>query len=160
MDIGLPGISGIECTARIKLLFPQIQIIICTVFEDDERLFNALSAGASGYILKGSAPAVLLDSIKDIYNGGSPMTSHIARKVVASLHHPVSNLNSVAVTYDLSSREVEILSLLVEGHRNKEIAERLFISLNTVKSHVYRIYEKLHVKSRIEAMNRITNTKL
>ena len=155
MDIGLPGMSGIECTLQIKTRFPSIQIMICTVFEDDERLFSALSAGASGYILKRTAPAVLLESIKDIYQGGSPMTSQIARKVVSSMQHTISKIDQAEITFNLSTREIEILELLIDGHRNKEISERLFISLHTVKSHIYHIYEKLHVKSRVEAMKKI-----
>ncbi len=156
MDIGLPGISGIECTRIIKNRFPSVQIMICTVFEDDERLFGALSAGASGYILKSTSPNKLLESIKEIFNGGSPMTSQIARKVVETLQIPVKANNIASEEYNLSSREKEILKLLAEGYRNKEIAEKLFITHYTVKSHIYNIYEKLHVKSRIEAINKIS----
>ena len=156
MDIGLPGISGIECTRIIKNRYPSVQIMICTVFEDDERLFNALSAGASGYILKRTSPNKLLESIRDIYNGGSPMTSQIARKVVATLQSPTKSNNFPGEDFNLSSREKEILKLLAEGFRNKEIAEKLFITHYTVKSHIYNIYEKLHVKSRIEAINKIS----
>ena len=157
MDIGLPGMSGIECCRQIKILFPTIQIMICTVFEDDERLFSALSAGASGYILKRTSPGVLLDSIKEIYNGGSPMTSQIARKVVATLQNPVKKNNNSEASIHLSGREMEILQFLADGFRNKEIAMKLNLSIHTVKSHIYHIYEKLHVKSRVEAINKITN---
>ncbi len=157
MDIGLPGMSGIECTRQIKMRFPAIQIMICTVFEDDERLFSALSAGASGYILKRTAPAVLLQSLKDICNGGSPMTSQIARKVVSSMQHTHTKMEKAEIDFHLSLREIEILELLIDGYRNKEISERLFISLHTVKSHIYRIYEKLHVKSRVEVMKKLSN---
>lgn len=157
MDIGLPGMSGIECTLMVKKLYPSIQIMICTVYEDDERLFNALAAGASGYILKRSAPSLLIESIKDIYHGGSPMSSKIARKVVETLKitHPVKiNTEEQNKNYNLSKREMEILDLLSDGYRNKEISEKLFISSHTVKSHIYHIYEKLHVQSRTAALNK------
>ena len=157
MDIGLPGMSGIECCRQIKIHYPSIQIMICTVFEDDERLFSALSAGASGYILKRTSPSVLLDSIKEIYNGGSPMTSQIARKVVATLQNPPKKNNHSEASIHLSGREMEILQFLADGFRNKEIAMKLNLSIHTVKSHIYHIYEKLHVKSRVEAINKITN---
>ena len=157
MDIGLPGMSGIECTSLIKARFPEVQIIICTVFEDDERLFKALEAGATGYILKRTAPVVLLEAIRDIHQGGSPMTSMIARKVMEALQNKLKKTDNIETTFNLSTRELEILTLLTDGYRNKEIAEQLFISLHTVKSHIYRIYEKLHVKSRVEAMKKISN---
>jgi DNA-binding NarL/FixJ family response regulator len=155
MDIGLPGMSGIECTKLIKSLYPSIQILICSVFEEDERLFSALSAGASGYILKRAAPSELLEAIKDINSGGSPMSSSIARKVIVELQ---SNLEKKAThlesTFNLTLREKEILDLLIAGYRNKEISNKLFISLHTVKSHIFHIYEKLHVKSRVAAINK------
>ncbi len=157
MDIGLPGMSGIECCRQIKIHYPAVQIMICTVFEDDERLFSALSAGASGYILKRTSPDVLLNSIKEIYNGGSPMTSQIARKVVATLQNPVKKIYNSEASIHLSGREMEILQLLADGFRNKEIAMKLNLSPHTIKSHIYHIYEKLHVKSRVEAINKITN---
>jgi DNA-binding NarL/FixJ family response regulator len=157
MDIGLPGMSGIECTKYIKDRFPSVQIMICTVFEDDDRLFSALSAGASGYVLKRTTPNILLESIKDIHYGGSPMTSQIARKVVSFLQSPQKK-NNQSVDFNLSTRETEILNLLTDGYRNKEIAEKLFISLHTVKSHIYHIYEKLHVKSRVEAINKVSKS--
>jgi len=156
MDIGLPGMSGIECTKIIKDRFPQVQIMICTVFEDDERLFNALAAGASGYVLKRTTPNILLESIKDINSGGSPMTSQIARKVVSTLHSPVKKNIKPDDDFNLTTRELEILNLLTEGYRNKEIADKLSISLHTVKTHIYHIYEKLHVKSRIGAINKLS----
>ena len=153
MDIGLPGMSGIECTRQIKSLYPAIQIMIFTIYEDDERLFKALAAGASGYVLKSSAPAILVESVKDIFKGGSPMSSQIARKVVASLQDRPNHIQSND-HFNLSEREKEILDLLSDGYRNKEIAEKLYISIHTVKSHIYHIYEKLHVQSRIEALNK------
>lgn len=158
MDIGLPGMSGIDCTREIKTRFPAIQIMICSVYEDDERLFSSLAAGASGYILKRTSPGILLDAIKDLHTGGSPMSSQIARKLVSSLHVLKGPGQSVDL-FNLSKREKEILDLLSDGYRNKEIAEKLFISVHTVKSHIYHIYDKLHVQSRVEALNKIASGK-
>lgn len=158
MDIGLPGMTGIECTREIKNRYPSIQILICSVYEDDERLFSSLSAGANGYILKRTSPAILLESIKDIHNGGAPMSSQVARKVVASLHTPESPKPEDDL-YKLSKREKEVLKLLADGFRNKEIAEKLFLSTHTVKSHIFHIYEKLHVQSRVEALNKVASGK-
>jgi DNA-binding NarL/FixJ family response regulator len=160
MDIGLPGMSGIECTRIIKSAFPKILIMICTIFEDDERLFQVLSAGANGFILKRSSPAVLLDSLRDLYNGGSPMSSLIARKVVSFMntHSPVEQIvKNNLEEFNLSKREKELLNLLSAGYRNKEIADKLCISTHTVRTHIYHIYEKLHVQSRVEALNKIAN---
>jgi DNA-binding NarL/FixJ family response regulator len=155
MDIGLPGISGIECTVLIKKLYPSIQILMCTIYEDDQRLFNALASGANGYILKRTAPGILLQCIKDVYKGGAPMSSQIARRVVESFQPSVLT-EKAEDEYNLSKREKEILDLLADGYRNKEISKRLFISEHTVKSHIYHIYDKLHVKSRIEAITKIS----
>jgi len=156
MDIGLPGMSGIDCAREVKTRFPSIQIMMCTVYDDDDRLFSALSAGASGYILKRTSPGILLDSIRDIHQGGSPMSSQIARRVVASLQGGSKTSNPPENNFNLSKREMEILNLLSDGYRNKEIAEKLFISSHTVRSHIYHIYEKLHVQSRVEALNKIS----
>jgi len=158
MDIGLPGMSGIECTRLIKDKFPAIQIMICSVYEDDERLFAALVAGANGYILKRTSPEILLQSIKEIYQGGSPMSSHIARKVVVAFQSQKPILAGDN-NFNLSKREIEILNLLSEGFRNKEIAKQLYISVHTVRSHIYNIYEKLHVQSRVEALNKFSSGK-
>ncbi|MFM2136629.1 MAG: hypothetical protein RL021_2029 [Bacteroidota bacterium] len=157
LDIGLPGMSGIDCCKEIKALSPKTQIIICTVYEDDERLFSALKAGASGYILKRSSPGMLMDAIKELHNGGAPMSPQIGRKVIESFQHlrPAADVKPEA-DYDLSKREKEILELLAAGFRNKEIADKLFISSHTVRSHIYHIYEKLHVKSRVEALNKLS----
>jgi DNA-binding NarL/FixJ family response regulator len=157
LDIGLPGMSGIDCCREIKAKLPKSQIIICTVYEDDERLFSALKAGASGYILKRTSPGLLMDAIKELHNGGAPMSPQIGRKVIESFQGnlPVPEARA-EVEYDLSKREKEILELLAAGYRNKEIADRLFISSHTVRSHIYHIYEKLHVKSRVEALNKLS----
>lgn len=153
MDIGLPGMTGIKCAKLIKKRYPSIQIMIFTIYEDDDRLFTALSAGASGYILKDTAPDKLIEAIIDLHAGGSPMSSQIARRVVLSLQHTV-NARLNANNSELSLREKEILDLLAEGFRNKDISKKLFVSDHTVKSHIYHINEKLHVKSRIEALNK------
>ncbi|HMT27939.1 MAG TPA: response regulator transcription factor [Bacteroidia bacterium] len=151
MDINLPGMSGIECTKIIKAAHPDILVMMCTVYEDDEKIFKALSVGASGYILKKSSSDELLDAINQLMNGGAPMSSQIARKVVNYFHSTTATMND---SEGITEREVEILTLLANGFRNKEIADKLFISLHTVKSHIYNIYQKLHVQSRIEAVNK------
>lgn len=150
MDINLPGMSGIECTRIIRDKYKSIQVIMCTVYEDDEKIFKALQAGANGYILKKSSPAPLITAIKDVLNGLSPMSGEIARKVVESFRNKLTE----AVNH-LSNRESEILDLLALGHSNKEIAEKLFISVHTVRNHLFNIYEKLHVHSRTEALSKI-----
>lgn len=160
MDIGLPGMNGIECTKIVKAEYPEILIMICTVYEDDERLFSALSAGASGFILKRSSPGVLLDSLRDLFNGGSPMSSLIARKIVSFMNSisPSEQIEKNNIDqFNLSKREIELLALLSAGYRNKDIADKLCISTHTVRTHIYHIYEKLHVKSRVEALNKIAN---
>jgi DNA-binding NarL/FixJ family response regulator len=131
--------------------------MICTVYEDDDRLFKALTAGASGYILKRSSPGILLDAIREVHNGGAPMSPQIGRRVIEALRGNKSASGTpIENKYNLSKREMEILELLSAGHRNKEIAEKLFISTHTVRSHIYNIYEKLHVQSRVEAINKIS----
>ncbi|HKR05726.1 MAG TPA: response regulator transcription factor [Bacteroidia bacterium] len=149
MDINLPGISGIDCTRAIREKYPGVQVMMCTVYEDDEKIFEALKAGANGYLLKRAAINEIFESIHSIYTGGSPMSPVIARKVVASLQ-----TKKTAAPNKLSTRENEILDLIAEGCRIKEIAERLFISVNTVRTHIRHIYEKLQVQSRIEALNK------
>jgi DNA-binding NarL/FixJ family response regulator len=149
MDIHLPSMSGIECTSRLKQLMPQARVLILTVYEDNEQIFKALQAGASGYLLKRTTPAELLVAITDVHRGGAPMTSEIARKVVESFRRVVPRHPSAE---PLSQREEEILNYLARGYANKEIAERLSISFDTVRSHLKNIYEKLHVHSRTEAV--------
>jgi DNA-binding NarL/FixJ family response regulator len=152
MDVNLPGISGIEATKILKEKIPKIQILMFTIYENNEHVFDALEAGASGYILKQTKPAILLEAIQEIYNGGAPMSSQIAKMVVNSFQKK----RIIEGEAELSERENEILRLLTAGYRNKEVAEKLSISLSTVKSHVYNIYQKLHVTSRVEAVNKIT----
>ncbi len=158
MDINLGGISGIECVRRLKPDNQQVSFMMCTVYEEDEKIFEALSAGASGYILKKTSPAKLLDAIRELHEGGAPMSSLIARKVVAAFQNHAFEAvkSSPAGTHlsTLSNREMEILEQLSKGLLYKEIAAQLYISQETVRKHVYHIYEKLHVNNRIEAVNR------
>lgn len=151
-DINLPGISGIEAIARLKLTHPGMQCMALTSYDDAENAFNALKAGATGYILKNTAPEKLVDAIKDIYNGGSPMSSQIARLVVMNF---AASKTAELYSDDLSRRENEILQLLSKGFRYKEIATQLFISIETVRTHIRNIYEKLQVKTRTEALSKI-----
>jgi DNA-binding NarL/FixJ family response regulator len=152
MDIKLPGMSGIECTQLLTEKYPELRIMMCTVFKDDEKIFRAIAAGASGYILKHKEPQVLLEAIKDLAAGGSPITASIAQKVLAAFKKmmPKQNLAESA----LSDREQDVLVLLASKHRYKDVAEKLNITLATVKSHVYSIYQKLHVKSKSEALKK------
>ena len=154
MDIGLPGMSGVDCIRKLKAKKPELQIIMLTVYEDDDHIFKALVAGASGYLIKKTPPAKLLEAIQDVYNGGSPMSSQIARKVISAFQTINKSSDETEV---LSSREKEILSYLAKGFRYKEIAEKLFISIETVRTHLRNIYEKLHVHSRTEAVLKFFN---
>jgi DNA-binding NarL/FixJ family response regulator len=149
MDINLPGMNGVECVRRLKQLLPQIQVVMLTVYEDTDSIFNALAAGASGYLLKRTKSAELLEAIRDVVKGGSPMTAHIARKVVLSFQRSPA---SAAPTADLSPREKEVLDCLAQGFLYKEIAEKLGISYETVHTYIRRIYEKLQVRTRTEAV--------
>jgi DNA-binding NarL/FixJ family response regulator len=149
MDVNLPGMSGIECTELIKKTYPEILIMMFTVYENNENIFKALEAGANGYILKQSTPAELLEALRQLNSGGAPMSSSIARKVVSSFSKKsYQNENQ----YNLSEREKEILNLLAGGFRYKDIADKLFISISTVRSHIFNMYEKLHVHNRTEAL--------
>jgi DNA-binding NarL/FixJ family response regulator len=154
MDINLPGMNGIECVRRLKPLLPDTQFVMLTVYEDAEHIFNALAAGASGYLLKRMPRAELLAALKDVHAGGSPMTSNIARKVVQSFQQAGAQLSE---TEDLSPREREVLELLARGYLYKEIAEALQISVPTVNTYIRRIYEKLHVRSRSQAVAKFTH---
>ena len=154
MDINLPGMSGIECVRRLKLLLPDTQFVTLTVYEDAEHIFNALVAGATGYLLKRMPRAELLAAIKDVQAGGSPMTSNIARKVVQSFQRPGARPSEAE---DLSPREREVLELLARGYLYKEIADSLRISGPTVNTYIRRIYEKLHVRSRSQAVAKFTH---
>jgi DNA-binding NarL/FixJ family response regulator len=155
MDIGLPKKSGIECMKILKHQFPKMQFLMWTTFKDDEKIFDSLKAGASGYILKTATTQQLIQAISELHKGGSPMSSSIARKVIASFHAPQIKQSE----FNLSNRESEILELLAKGYRYKEIATKLFISLETVRSHVHHIYEKLQVSSRTDALNKIYHQK-
>lgn len=148
MDINLPGINGIECVRRLKPLLPETQFVMLTVYEDADHIFDALAAGASGYLLKQTPFNELLAALREVHAGGSPMTSNIARKVVQSFQqfHPVGD------SEELSPREHEVLDLLAHGYLYKEIAESLGISVPTVNTYIRRIYEKLHVRSRAQAV--------
>lgn len=146
MDIHLPNRSGVECTAALKELIPTLQVIILTAYEDTENLFKALRAGACGYLLKRAQPAEILSAIQEVQSGGAPMSSEIARKVLGAFHEAPQP----AAEQDLSRREREILELLLRGLSNKEIAAELCISVPTVKVHIRHIYEKLHVRCRVD----------
>jgi DNA-binding NarL/FixJ family response regulator len=151
MDIRLPGMSGIDCVAKLRQVLPGLQIIMLTVYEDSESIFRALKAGAAGYLVKSSPPAKLLEAIVDVSKGGAPMSSHIARKVVQHFHLAGPTASGEA---DLSPREREVLDLLACGHIYKEIGEKLGISPETVRTYVKNICEKMHVRSRLEAVGK------
>jgi DNA-binding NarL/FixJ family response regulator len=154
-DINLPGMNGIECVRRLKPRLPDTQFLMVTVYEDANHIFNALSAGASGYLLKQMRRSELLDALKDVHAGGSPMSSQIARKVVQSFRR--NETESDGETVELSPREREVLELLARGFLYKEIAEMLKISVQTVNTYIRRIYEKLHVRSRAQAVAKYAN---
>jgi len=149
MDIKLPGMSGIQCVAEIKKTAPAMQIIMVTIYEDSERIFRALKAGANGYLVKSSPPEQLLGSIRDVYSGGAPMSSHIASKVVKHFHLIG---NSPREAENLSPREQEVLELLALGFIYKEIGDKLNIGTETVRTYVKNICHKMHVRSRLEAV--------
>ncbi|MCA6422137.1 MAG: response regulator transcription factor [Flavobacterium sp.] len=150
MDINLPGDSGIECVKKLKALLPKVLFLMCTSYEDDDKIFQSLKAGASGYILKTDGPVKIINALDELFEGGSPMTSSIARKVVASFSKV--NINDANVE-TLTSREKEILDSLARGKMNKEVANELDISMGTVRKHIQHIYEKLQVNTRVEAVN-------
>lgn len=152
MDINLPGISGIECIKQIKPECPDTQFMIFTIYENDENIFTALEAGASGYLLKKSSMPQIADALKELYAGGSPMSALIARKLVQRYHKPVNQNEDIN---QLTNKEKEILTLLSEGLLYKEIADRLSITPGTVKQHIHRMYEKLHVSNETEAINKM-----
>jgi DNA-binding NarL/FixJ family response regulator len=149
-DIGLPGVSGIELIREVKERFPQVQCIVLTVFEDDDYVFGALKAGATGYLLKGARPTKIVDAIDEIVAGGSPMTGSIARKVMESFHQ-----NNKVQSEVLTERENQMLVYLSQGLRYKEIAHQVDISIETVRTHIRNIYQKLQVQSRTEALNKL-----
>lgn len=151
MDIGLPGISGIECVRQLKGQCANTQYLMCTIFEDNENIFEALKAGATGYILKKTSPVKILEAITELYHGGSPMSGPIARKVIEIMQKPKVN-DALAL---LTERETEILQLLSKGLRYKEISDKINISTGTVRTHIHNIYEKLQVQSRTDALNKV-----
>ena len=148
MDIQLPGMSGIECVAKLKKLLPDTQVIMVTVYEDPDRIFSALRNGASGYLLKRSTPEQVLTAIRDVQRGGAPMSGEIARKVILHFRDQSATTEEVEA---LTAREREVLELVANGFINKEIADRLGVSVEGVRWHLKRIYVKLHVRSRTEA---------
>jgi len=157
MDINLgTEESGIDVVRTLKPRIPDTNFMICTVYEEDEKIFEALSAGASGYILKKTPPGRMLEAIRELYEGGAPMSSQIARKVVAASQQQQSQhtINDSEKLHELTAREMEILELLSKGLMYKEIASQTFLSPETVRKHVYHIYEKLHVTNRVAAVNK------
>ena len=152
MDIELPGLSGIECIRELKLRQPKFQIMMLTVFEDHDRIFQSLAAGASVYLLKQTPPDKLLEAITELHRGGAPMSTQIARRVVEVFRQAAPGGDATA---GLSPREKEIVALLAKGYLYKEIASQLGISVETVRTHIHNTYEKLHVRSRTEAVMKI-----
>lgn len=155
MDISLPGMTGIECVSKMKRLLPKTHVLMVTVHSDNDRLFQALQSGASGYLLKRTTPEELIAAIQEVLNGGAPMTGEIARRVIESFNR------SAAPAVDgcnLSDREREVIELLAQGYSDKEIAGKLEIGFTTVRSHVSHIFEKLHVRSRVEAATLFVNS--
>lgn len=150
-DIHLNGKTGIECIESLKPNFPKIEFLMCTSYEDIETVFKALEAGASGYLVKSTKASVILDAIVDVMKGGAPMSSQIARKIVQSFHQIETNKE----LEKLSKREKEILDLLAKGYRYKQIADTLFVSSDTVRTHIYNIYQKLQVNSKTDAINKV-----
>lgn len=150
LDIGLPGLSGIQALEPLRKRWSRTEFLMLTVNEDAAQVFEALCAGATGYLLKSTPPAMLLDAIRDVHAGGAPMAASIARKVVHAFRKPTLAADA------LTAREQDVLDRLIEGKSNRQIAEELFISLNTVATHIKQIYQKLHVRSRTEAVARAT----
>jgi DNA-binding NarL/FixJ family response regulator len=154
MDINLPGMSGIECVARLKEKSPKTQVLMLTTYEEGDLIFESLRAGANGYLLKNMPPSELVNAVEQVHAGGSPMSMHIARKVVShfqQIKKPSSEMENI------TKRELEILALLAKGFLYKEIADQLGISLSTVRAHLHTVYEKLHVQSRTEAVVKYLN---
>ena len=155
MDINLPGMNGVECVRKLKALMPQTQVMMLTVYEDTENIFNALAAGANGYMLKRTPSKELIEAIREVHRGGSPMTTHIARLVVQSFQKPAAAAPTTQAggeLAELSEREQQVLDLLSQGLIYKEIADKLNIGYETVHTYIRRIYEKLQVRTRTEAV--------
>ena len=156
MDIGLPDISGIEGVRTVKNNFPDILVLMFTVFEDEEKIFEAIRAGASGYLLKKTPSDEIIDAVKQLYEGGAPMSPSIARKVLGSFHaHSGNTLDP----YGLTSREKEVLFSLSDGLSYKKIADKYFVSISTVRTHICNIYQKLHVHSRAQAVAKVSSSR-
>jgi len=153
MDIHLPFRSGIACTRRLRDLCPDTQVLILTVYDDRDSIFRALKAGASGYLLKRSSPEDILKAIANVHEGGAPMSSQIARKVVASFREPTKK--AATPEQALSEREAEVLSFMSEGHSESEIAQKLHVTIHTIKAHRKHIYQKLHVRNRTEVVLKV-----
>lgn len=152
MDIGLPDISGIEGVRTVKNKFPGMQVLMFTVFEDDEKIFEAIRAGASGYLLKKTKPEDILEAVKQLHEGGAPMSPSIARKVMESFHTRAGNELD---PYELTTREKEVLFSLSDGLSYKKIADKYFVSISTIRTHICSIYQKLHVHSRAQAVAKV-----
>ncbi len=150
-DINLPGMNGIDCIQRLKILHPRMQMMILTVYDNADNIFNALKAGATSYLLKSTAPEKIIEAIQEVYDGGSPISSQIARKVIEAF---AVKEKTNDYFQELSRREQEVLEQLSKGYRYKEIADKLFVSLETVRTHIRNIYEKLQVNSRVEALKK------
>ena len=150
MDIGLPDISGIDCVRRLRPVCPNVEFIMCTIYDEDEKVFQSLEAGANSYILKKSKPELLLSAIREVHEGGSPMSSDIARKIVAKMQQK----DQPRPGHGITPREVDVLNMLAKGLTYNEVADGLFISVKTLKKHIYNIYEKLHVNNKVEALNK------
>lgn len=156
MDIQLPGMSGIECIVKLKRKYPEIQFLMFTIYEDSDHVYEAIKAGASGYLLKSACNRNILNALTELYHGGSPMNAQIARKLVSAFQKQTLQPKLTA-DYYISPRESEVLNLLAKGFLYKEIADQLFISVGTVKQHIHKIYDKLHVQNRTEALNKYFN---
>ncbi len=159
MDIGLPGMNGIEAVKKATIKNPDLNILMLTIYEESEFVFDALCAGACGYLVKKTPPAKLLEAIKDANDGGSPMSSRIARQVITAFKEG-QNIFTTEKNYDLSEREISVLNLLADGYNYQEIADTLFISVDTVRHHIRNIYKKLHVHSQSEAVAKAIRKKI
>ena len=159
MDIALPGMNGIEGVKEAKKLKPDIDILMLTIYEDSEKVFDALCAGACGYLVKKTPPSKLLEAIKDVYEGGSPMSSQIARQVITAFKES-KDVKDESPDYKLSSREKEVITLLASGNNYQQIADQLFISVDTVRHHIKNIYKKLHVHTQSEAVAKAIRKKI
>jgi len=151
MDINLPGMNGIDCIRQARIKNPQIQFMMFTIYENSDTVFDALEAGATGYLLKNSSPAKIVESLRELYEGGSPMNAEIAKKLVTRFQKKASTLDE----YHLTPKEHEVLQLMSKGYLYKEIAAELNNTVNTIKQHIRHIYEKLHVQNKAEAINKV-----